>query len=147
MQSASYRVGRAFLCRADYRSELMKSTLDLVREKKIKMALFAVIGSVAEATLAYYDQSKREYRKIRLEEPLEIADSWGNISWKDGQPFAHLHAVLSDAGGKTYAGHLVQATVFAAEIHLLELIGKKLEREHDEVTGLSLWKFKKQGLK
>lgn len=106
------------------------------------MAVFSVIGAVDDAVLAYYDHEKQKYKKIILKRPLEIANSFGNISSKDGQPFAHLHAVLSDAKGRTYAGHLISATVFAAEIHFLELLGEKLEREPDQTTGLALWRLK-----
>ncbi|MBC7218726.1 MAG: DNA-binding protein [Hadesarchaea archaeon] len=142
MRSSRYRIGRAFLCRAEHHSELVQSILDFVREKKIKMAVFSVIGAVDDAVLAYYDHEKQKYKKIILKRPLEIANSFGNISSKDGQPFAHLHAVLSDAKGRTYAGHLISATVFAAEIHFLELLGEKLEREPDQTTGLALWRLK-----
>lgn len=143
MESSRYRVSRAFLCRAEYHSELIKSILDFVKEKKINMAIFSVIGAVDDATIAYYDHEKQRYRKILLRKPLEIANAFGNISLKDGQPFAHIHAVLSDAKGWSYAGHLISATVFAAEIHFLELTGRTLEREHDLTTGLALWKFRK----
>jgi uncharacterized protein len=60
---------------------------------------------------------------------------------KAGRPFVHAHAVLSDKNGRTMAGHLIEATVFAAEIHLIELKGMNLERELDEETGLFLWKM------
>ncbi|MGQ9787735.1 MAG: PPC domain-containing DNA-binding protein [Candidatus Hadarchaeaceae archaeon] len=143
MKSSRYRVGRAFLCRAEHKSELIESILDFVEEKKIKMAVFSVIGAVDDAILAYYDHEKKKYKKIILNRPLEIASSFGNISLKGGQPFAHLHVVFSDVKGKTYAGHLISATVFAAEIHFLELVGKKLEREPDQITGLALWRFGK----
>jgi hypothetical protein len=63
----------------------------------------------------------------------------GNISVKDGRPFVHAHAVLADKNGNTKAGHLLEGTVFAAEVYLRELKGAKLERKYDEVTGLSLW--------
>ncbi|MEM2890772.1 MAG: DUF296 domain-containing protein [Candidatus Hadarchaeum sp.] len=141
MKSSRYRAGRTFLCRAEYHSELMKSILEFVREKEIKMAVFFVIGAVEDATLAYYHHEKHEYQKITLKRPLEIANAFGNISSRDGQPFAHLHAVLSDAKGRAYAGHLISATVFAAEVHFLELIGDILEREKDQITGLALWRF------
>ena len=142
MQSSCYRPGRIFLCRAKHDSELVKSILEFVGKKKVKMAVFTVIGAVKDATIAYYDQSKHEYQKIRFEKHLEIAGAFGNISTKDGKPFAHVHVVLSDPTGKTYAGHLLRATVFAAEVHIQELIGEKLEREYDQTTGLALWKFK-----
>jgi len=144
MQSSCYRLGRFFLCRPKHRSELVKSVLEFVKERKVKMAVFTVIGAVEDATLAYYDQTKHEYQKIQFEEHLEIAEAFGNISSKDEKPFAHIHAVLSDPAGRTCAGHLLRATVFAAEVHIQELIGEKLEREYDQTTGLALWKFRKQ---
>jgi len=105
------------------------------------MAVFTVVGAVKQARLAYYDQASHEYQKIELEQPLEIANCFGNLSLKGGKPFAHVHVVLADKTGKTYAGHLIRATIFAAELHLQELLGKKLERDYDQTTGLALWEF------
>jgi hypothetical protein len=141
MRSASYKLGRTFLCELKYNSELVRSIADFAKEKRIKMAVFTVIGAVKQARLAYYDQARHEYKKIKLDRPLEIASCSGNLSLKDGGPFAHIHAVLADAAGKTYAGHLIKATIFAAELHLQELLGEKLEREYDQTTGLALWEF------
>ncbi len=36
-------------------------------------------------------------------------------------------------------GHLLEGKVFAAEVHLVELVGKELVRKKDAITGLSLW--------
>lgn len=107
------------------------------------MAVFNVTGSVKRARLAYYDQEMHEYQPIKLNQPLEIASCFGNLSSKGGKPFVHIHSVLADAKGKTYAGHLINAKVFAAELHLQELLGKKLGREYGPPTGLALWDFKK----
>ncbi len=76
---------------------------------------------------------------MTLDSPQEIASCVGNISVKDGRPFVHAHAVLADKNGNTKAGHLLEGVVFAAEVHLRELKGAKLERKYDKVTGLSLW--------
>ncbi len=142
MRSASYRLGRTFLCGLKHDSELVRSIIDFAKEKKVKMAIFTLVGAVKQARLAYYDQARHEYQKIELDRPLEIASCSGNLSLKGGKPFAHVHAVLADKDGKTYAGHMIKATVFAAELHLQELLGKKLEREYDQTTGLALWELK-----
>jgi len=47
--------------------------------------------------------------------------------------------VLSDESGRSWAGHLVSGTIFAAEVCLQELLGLPLERSADPVTGLNLW--------
>ena len=141
MQSTSYKLGRFFLCRLKHDSRLAQSILKFAKEKRVKMAFFTVVGAVKEARLAYYDQVMHEYQKIKFDRPLEIANCFGNLSFKAGKPFSHVHAVLADKAGKTYAGHLIGATVFAAELHLQELLGKKLEREYDQTTGLALLEF------
>ncbi len=141
MQSSSYRTGRVFLCRVKHKSELVKAILEFAEEKRIKTAIFTVIGAVRDATIGYYDQDAREYQKIRFDKHMEIAHATGNLTRKDGKPFVHIHAVLSDSTGKAFAGHLIRATVFAAEIHIQEILGQSLEREYDQTTGLALWKM------
>ncbi len=141
MQSTTYKLGRFFLCGLKHDSELARSIVKFAKGKRVKMAAFIVVGAVKQARLAYYDQVNHEYQKIDLDKPLEIANCFGNLSLKDGKPFVHIHALLADKAGKTHAGHLIRATVFAAELHLQELLGKKLEREYDQTTGLALWDF------
>jgi predicted DNA-binding protein with PD1-like motif len=129
------------LIRAKYDSDLVNFITELVEDRGITTAAFAVIGAVKRAKLGFYDQEKHEYREIIVDSPHEIASCVGNVSLKNGKPFVHAHAVLAGKSGNTKAGHLIEATVFAAEIHLRELKGMKLKREHDEETGLSLWKI------
>jgi predicted DNA-binding protein with PD1-like motif len=71
--------------------------------------------------------------------PQEIASCIGNFSLKNGAPFVRAHAVLADQTGIARAGHLLAGRAFAAEVHLIELVGEKVERKSDAVTGLSLW--------
>jgi predicted DNA-binding protein with PD1-like motif len=43
--------------------------------------------------------------------------------------------------GRTIGGHIFSGTVvYAGEIYIQEFLGKPLEREYDDTTGLSLWK-------
>jgi predicted DNA-binding protein with PD1-like motif len=128
------------LIRAKHDSDLVKFITELAEERGITTAAFAVIGAVKHAKLGFYDQEKHEYREITVDSPHEIASCTGNVSLTNGKPFVHAHVVLAGKNGNTKAGHLIEATVFAAEIHLHELKGMKLKREYDEETGLSLWK-------
>lgn len=141
MRSASYKPGRTFMSKFEHGSELVGSVLDFATNQKITRAFFTIIGAVKRAKLGYYDQKRHKYIEVTLEQPLEIVSCIGNISLKDGKPFVHAHAVLADRKGQTKAGHLLEATVFAAELQMQELIGPELVRVHDEVTGLSLWKL------
>ncbi len=127
------------MVRLKYDADLVQSITELARSKGIEAGSFMAIGALKSARLGYYDQKNRKYREIKIDSPHEMASCVGNISLKDGEPFAHIHVVLADEAGNARAGHLFEGIVFAAELHLRQLRGAKLERKHDEVTGLSLW--------
>ena len=139
MGSRELGVGRNFLIRSEHDSDLIKSVAELAKKNGIVTATFTAIGALKYAKLGFYDQEKHEYSENLLSAPQEIASCIGNVSIKDGEHFVHAHAVLADQNGNTNAGHLLEGKVFAAEIHLTELVGAKLVRKNDPVTGLSLW--------
>ncbi len=131
--------GRVFLVRVDHNTDLIQYLSDFAKMQKINAAAFTAVGAFKSAKLGFYDQKTCLYIEHEYEEPLEIASLAGNVSLKDSQPFVHAHAVLTNAVGKAMGGHLVKGRVFAAEVHLFELLGPKIERRFDAVTGLSLW--------
>ena len=137
-----YQASKELMVRLKSDADLVQSITELARSRQIEAGSFTAIGALKRARLAYYDQKNHEYREIKVDSPHELASCTGNISLKDGDPFVHVHVVLADETGNTRAGHLLEATVFAAEVHLHQLTGPKLERKHDEVTSLSLWEVK-----
>lgn len=120
-------------------TDLVQSLGELARSKGVKAGSFTAIGALKGGKLGYYDQRSHEYREIGIDSPMEIASCMGNISLKGGEPFVHAHVVLSDERGNTKAGHLLEGVVFAAEVHLSQLEGPKLERKYDKATELMLW--------
>lgn len=143
MRSVKFRLGRSFVGRLEHGSEVIKSITDFTREKKIKAGVFTLIGAVMRAKIAYYGQRDKKYSVMELKIPREVVSCVGNISSHQGKPFVHAHVVLADEEGRVRAGHLLEAQVFAAELHVQELVGPKLERAHDRVTGLALWELER----
>jgi predicted DNA-binding protein with PD1-like motif len=139
MSFAKFDVGRNLVVRAEHDSDLVEFLAELAKENGIMIATFTAIGALKYAKLGFYDQKTHEYSETLLLAPQEIAGCLGNISMKDGEPLVHAHAVLADRDGNTKAGHLLEGKVFAAEVHLIELLGTKLLRKNDAVTGLQLW--------
>ncbi len=135
-----YKTGGELLVRLPQDAELVQSLAELCRSKGIEAGAFTAIGAFKRARLGYYDQKNLKYREIGVESPHEMASCVGNVSVSDGKPFVHVHVVLADEKGNTKAGHLLEGTVFAAEVDLRRLEGPKLERKHDEATNLWLWK-------
>lgn len=139
---ATYETGRCMLGRLPHGKDLIGAIEDLCNENAIQTAVFFVIGSVISVTLGSYDQNQQVYVTRKEEAQLEIVDCTGNVSRKDGKVAVHAHAVLADMNGQTIGGHIFSETiVYAGEIYIRELLGRSLEREYDDVTGLSLWKL------
>ena len=139
MSSKKLDIGRNFIVRAKHDSDIINFVTNLAKKHGMMIASFTAIGALKCAKLGFYDQEKHEYSETMLSAPQEIASCVGNISLKEGEPFVHAHAVLADLNGNTKAGHLLEGKVFAAEVHLIELIGEKIVRRNDAITGLSLW--------
>ncbi|MFC1951300.1 PPC domain-containing DNA-binding protein [Chloroflexota bacterium] len=139
MSVFEYNSGSRIMVRVRHDADLMGELNDLAVSQGIEAATFTAIGALKCATLGYYNQTGHQYGEIDIDYHCEIASCIGNISIKDGTPFVHAHAVLADDKGNTKAGHLLGGTVFAAEVHIRTLVGPTLERQYDEVTGLSLW--------
>jgi uncharacterized protein len=133
------RLGRVFLVRAEHDSDIIEYVTQFAKDQAIAVASFTAIGALKNAKLGFYDQQKHQYMEEALAEPVEIASCIGNISTKKDEPFVHAHSVLSDKNGNTKAGHLLAGKVFAAEIHINELLGDKIIRTKDDLTELALW--------
>ena len=139
--SVKLNFGRVFLVSAEHNSDIVKFVTDFAKKQEIKTATFTAIGALKSAKLGFYDQHKHEYSEHILSASQEIASCIGNVSIKEGKPFVHAHAVLGDENGNVKAGHLLEGKVFAAEVHLVELLGEKIERKSDDETGLFLWEI------
>lgn len=134
-----FRQGRCLAARLDHGTDIIGQITDLAKEKEIETGFLNVIGALSRAELGYYDQASQKYIKIQIDEPVELVSCSGNVSLRDGQPFVHAHAALSDREGRVWGGHLTSGPVFAAELYMQELLGLHLKRMPDSITGLNLW--------
>lgn len=140
MDERSTKDPRTFIERIPTGEDLVLYLEDLARRRHIGTAWISGIGAVKRAALATYNQTAHRYEPISFDEPLELLSLTGNISMRDGEPFAHVHAVLARRDGSTVGGHVVAGTtVFLTELRITEKEGAWLERESDETTGLAVW--------
>jgi predicted DNA-binding protein with PD1-like motif len=129
---------REFVARLDHGRDWRAQIEAFAAEEDIDAAFFVGLGAVQDAEIYFYDQDAQEYYPERFDEPFEVASCTGNVSWLDGERFAHTHMVLSREDGSCVAGHLNEATTFAGELYVREF-DTELVREHDETTDLDLW--------
>jgi hypothetical protein len=136
----TYKTKRTFIRQIPNGADLYESLTKFVVDEDIKVGRITAIGATMHAVVAYYDQSVREYQKMEFPGGMEILSCSGNVSLRDGKPFAHVHIMLGDRHGKAVGGHLMPGTkVFACEVFIEEYEGEALTRARDELTGLFLW--------
>jgi predicted DNA-binding protein with PD1-like motif len=124
-------LGPAHILKPPFGSDLLKELESFVREKGINLAWLSGIGAVSRATIRYYDQAKKDWVDLELDQRLEVVSMMGNV---------HLHVVLADEQGRCYGGHLGNDTlVFNLEILMNTLSGPSVIRKMDAQTGLTIW--------
>lgn len=139
MRAKKYRLGTAYLGRLPEGGDIAASLTELCREEGVRAGWISAIGTVRRAVLGYFDQETQVYLRIPVEEEMEVVSCQGNVSLKEGQPFVHLHIVLSGRRGETLSGHLFESEIFVGEFYVQEMEGPDLERVADPTSGLSLW--------
>lgn len=99
------------------------------------------IGAVDHIVMSYYDLSKKEYIKITIDEECELLSLQGNIALLDNKPVIHAHITVGKSDYSVIGGHLHEMRISGAGEFFLSFIDTKLERKHDEETGLNLLKI------
>ncbi|ASJ02386.1 DNA-binding protein [Thermococcus profundus] len=130
--------GRNFLFRVPEGEELLSYINRFAEEHNVLIGIINAIGSLRNPEIGYFDEKAGEYKVIELKGTFELVSLMGNISLKEGKPFAHIHVSLGGPDGRLYGGHLVEGEVFVAEVFIQELLGEPLERKPQD-NGLALW--------
>jgi uncharacterized protein len=95
------------------------------------------IGMLKDPLLGWYDIPGRCYHEQAFPGCHELLTLSGNISLKDGEPFAHLHATMSHTDYHCFGGHLFSAEVgLTCELMLAVCDGPRMERRLEDEFGL-----------
>ena len=141
MGARTFATGRRVVTRLDHGGDLLAQVAAVADAHGIVTAEVRAVGALQRAELAFYDQAAKRYEAHVVERPVELLALTGNVTRRDGETAVHAHLVLGESNGHCVGGHaLPGCVVFACELVLEELVGEPLERGHDDVTGLPLWR-------
>lgn len=127
-----------YVVRANVGEEVMRELQEFCREQQIKAGKFFAIGASKELKLGWYDVDIKEYIWQEFPEKLEIVSLLGNIAWKGDEVIAHAHGSFSDQRMQVVGGHVARLVVGAACEIVLERFEGKIEKAHDQQTGLNI---------
>ena len=121
--------------------EVMSALQSFAKEQKLKASQFNAIGAFSKATLGFFDFSIKDYKKIEINEQVEVLNITGDISFYNNEIKIHAHAVVGKGDGTAHGGHLLKAHVHPTlEIILIESPAY-LVREMDKESHIPLIKI------
>ena len=63
----------------------------------------------SKATLGFFDFSIKDYKKIEIDEQVEVLNIAGDISLYKNEIKIHAHVVVGKSDGTAHGGHLLKA--------------------------------------
>ena len=130
---------RTFAIVFDEGEEVSGGLLAFARERELAGAYFTAIGALEAATLGFWDAEARDYRRIQVDEQVEVLSLAGNVAiGPDGGPKVHAHLVVGKADGTAHGGHLLGGRVRPTLELVLVENPRELRRRFDPRTGLAL---------
>lgn len=118
--------------------EVVQELTRFAKQRDLAASHFTAIGAFKNAVLGFFDREKKDYKKIPINEQVEVLSLIGDIALSRGEPKLHAHAVLGKADGTACGGHLLEARVWPTLEVVLTESPRHLHRKLDEETGLAL---------
>jgi predicted DNA-binding protein with PD1-like motif len=112
--------------------------LAFARTHKIEAASFSGIGALESVTLGYFEPEKRDYKRIAINEQVEVLSLIGNVAAGDDGPKLHAHVVVGKADGTAHGGHLLEGRIRPTLELIIVETPSHLRRRSDPATGLAL---------
>lgn len=138
----SWRGNRSLMAVFDKGEDFRSMIQALASEQELTAASFTGVGSFSRVVLGYFDRTKMEYKRIPIEEQVEVVSLIGNIALdEEGNPKVHPHVVVSKSDGSAWGGHLLEAEVWPTLEVLISEAPGTLRRAIDSETGLALLKL------
>ena len=124
------------LAKGDYINQTFESFAAI---KGVESAWLNGIGALENPEIGYYSINDKSYHRKHFKGEFELTSLIGNITMKEGKPFAHTHITFSDKNYKVFGGHLFDAKITAAGEFLMQIGNDKITREINHEIGLPLW--------
>ena len=118
--------------------EVMSGLTDFARQNKVTSASFTAIGAFSHATVAWFDDGRKEFKLIPIEQQVELVSMIGDIALLNDQPAVHTHVAVASSDGTVRGGHVINAFVFPTLELFMTVYPTPLHKESDKATGLKL---------
>ena len=118
--------------------DALKIITQFAVEHGITAAQVTAVGAFARATVGWFDRQAKDYRRLHIDEQVEVLSLVGDIADEDDEPVAHLHAVLGRFDGTLRGGHLLEGDIWPTLEVIVNESHDKLRKTSHPDLGLAL---------
>jgi predicted DNA-binding protein with PD1-like motif len=125
------QIENTYLVRLVRGEEIHTTLKSFCQQHGITAGWLTGIGALMQAELGYFHRERKEYSWKIVNTDHELISLMGNISIKDGEPWLHLHAALSDEHFQVTAGHLKSGVISVTGEIILHPLPSTVTRTFD----------------
>ncbi len=118
--------------------EVASGLTEFAEDNHIQSGHLTAIGAFSGAVLAYFDRDRKEYKKITINDQVEVLSFIGDFALDKGKPALHAHVVVGFPDGHTLGGHLLEAYVWPTLEVFLTASPTLLQKQYDPDSHLDL---------
>jgi predicted DNA-binding protein with PD1-like motif len=118
--------------------EALSGLTDFALANHLTDAHFTAIGAVSSATLAWLNLPNKVYRRIPVNQQVEVLSLIGDIATFNQKPVVHMHAVLGKSDGTTIGGHVFELNVNPTLEVFLTANTTPLSKRPDDPSGMKI---------
>jgi predicted DNA-binding protein with PD1-like motif len=118
--------------------EVLSGLLAFAKTYHVTSAHFTAIGGLNGATLAWFDPTRKMFKRLPIRDQVEVLSMIGDIALSEGKPTVHAHVVVGTSDGTTRGGHLLEAHVFPTLEVMMTVDPIPMQKRLYPETGLRL---------
>ena len=132
---------KTFALVLDTGDDVLPCITQFAKTQKLAGSELTAIGAFRDVVLGYFDWQRKDYKRIPVDEQVEVVSMIGDIAIGEGEPALHVHVVIGRADGTAMGGHLLGAHVRPTLEIVITESPAHLTRRHDPESGLALLRF------
>lgn len=92
--------------------EIMSGLTEFAVREKLVGGHFSAIGALEHALFGWFDNERKAFRNISIDEQVEMVSLIGDLGLVNGSPAIHAHGAVAYPDGHVRGGHILEAVAW-----------------------------------
>jgi hypothetical protein len=121
---------------------IMSGLKEFAMREKLVAGHFSAIGALEHALFGWFDNTRKAFRDIPVNEQVEMISLIGDLGLVNGSPAIHAHGAVAFPDGHVSGGHILDAVAWPTLELFFTAFSAPLIKQRDDETDLFLFNLK-----